>query len=38
VDPFGGGLEIYRSTTDELERAIALAFDRIASERPSGTS
>lgn len=38
VDPFGGGLEDYRSTTDELERTIALAFDRLASERPSGTS
>jgi protein-tyrosine-phosphatase len=34
VDPFGGGLEIYRSTLDELERIVALAFDRIASERP----
>lgn len=33
VDPFGGGLEIYRSTLDELERIVALAFDRIASER-----
>ncbi len=38
VDPFGGGLEIYRSTTDELERTLALAFERIASERPSGAS
>ena len=37
VDPFGGGLEIYRSTLDELERIVALAFDRIASER-SGNS
>jgi protein-tyrosine-phosphatase len=34
VDPFGGGLEIYRSTTDELERIIGKVFDRIASERP----
>jgi protein-tyrosine phosphatase len=34
VDPFGGGLDIYRSTADELERVIALVFDRIASERP----
>lgn len=35
VDPFGGGLEIYRSTADELERAVALVFDRLASERAS---
>lgn len=34
VDPFGGGLEIYRSTLDELERIVALVLDRIASERP----
>jgi protein-tyrosine-phosphatase len=34
VDPFGGGLEIYRSTLDELERIVALAFDRIENERP----
>lgn len=34
VDPFGGGLDIYRSTTDELERIVGLAFDRIASEKP----
>src|ERR1019366_2565620 len=37
VDPFGGGLEIYRSTMDELERIVALAFDRIASERPGNS-
>ena len=34
VDPFGGGLDIYRATVDELERIVALVFDRIASERP----
>ena len=34
VDPFGGGLDIYRSTVDELERIVELVFDRIASERP----
>jgi len=34
VDPFGGGLEIYRSTADELERTVALAVERVASERP----
>lgn len=33
VDPFGGGLDIYRSTVDELERIMVLVFDRIASER-----
>ncbi len=37
VDPFGGGLEDYRSTADELERIVGLVFDRIASER-SGNS
>ncbi len=35
VDPFGGGLDIYRSTTDELERIVELVFDRIATEHPS---
>jgi len=35
VDPFGGDLELYRSTFSELERQVALLFDRIASERPS---
>ena len=34
VDPFGGGLDIYRSTVDELERIVRLVFDRIASEHP----
>jgi protein-tyrosine-phosphatase len=33
VDPFGGGLDIYRQTADELERMVALVFDRIAGER-----
>ena len=36
VDPFGGGLEIYRSTADELERVVELVFDRLVSERPLG--
>ena len=36
VDPFGGGLDIYRSTTDELEREVVLVFDRLATERSSG--
>lgn len=34
VDPFGGDLDIYRSTADELERIVGLVFDRIASEHP----
>ena len=34
ADPFGGGLELYRSTVDELEQMMVLVFDRIASERP----
>lgn len=34
VDPFGGGLDIYRSTTDELEREVGRVFDRLASEWP----
>ena len=37
VDPFGGGLEDYRSTADELERIVGLVFDRIASERPGNS-
>lgn len=36
VDPFGGGLEIYRATADELEREVNLVFDRLAAERTSG--
>jgi len=34
VDPFGGGLEIYRSTADELERTVGLLFDRLSIEWP----
>jgi protein-tyrosine-phosphatase len=33
-DPFGGDLELYRATADELEVEIRRAFDRIAAERP----
>ena len=32
-DPFGGGLEIYRATADELQEEIERVFDRIAAER-----
>ena len=35
-DPFGGDLEVYRSTVDELEREIRRVFDRIAAERAAG--
>lgn len=34
VDPFGGGLEIYRSTVDELTKMVGLVLDRLASELP----
>jgi len=34
-DPIGGDLEIYRTTTDELEQEIRRAFDRIMAERRS---
>jgi protein-tyrosine-phosphatase len=37
-DPFGGGLDAYRSTVDELEDAIARAMDRLAGERTPGRS
>ena len=40
VDPFGGGLDIYRSTTDEIDREVRRMFDRITVEwpAPSGAS
>ncbi len=33
VDPFGGGLDVYRATFDELDRMVGLAFERLVSER-----
>lgn len=33
ADPFGGGLDSYRQTFDELERAIGRVLDRVAAER-----
>ncbi len=30
-DPFGGGLDVYRATADELDRLIGLALDRLAT-------
>lgn len=35
VDPFGGGLDVYRATADELARLIDQALDRIVAEHPS---
>lgn len=32
-DPFGGDLEIYRATFDELEREIRAALDRMVADR-----
>ena len=37
-DPFGGDLEVYRSTYEELEREIKRVFDRISAERAPGAS
>jgi protein-tyrosine-phosphatase len=33
TDPFGGDLDVYRSTVDELELEIQRAVDRLATER-----
>lgn len=32
-DPFGGDLDTYRTTTDELEAAIRKVIDRVCAER-----
>jgi protein-tyrosine-phosphatase len=37
-DPFGGELDLYRETYDELEREIRRAFDRLAAEQSPGVS
>ena len=37
-DPFGGDLDVYRSTYEELEREIRRALDRIAAERATDPS
>ncbi|HEX5436894.1 MAG TPA: low molecular weight protein arginine phosphatase [Gemmatimonadaceae bacterium] len=37
-DPFGGELDLYRETCDELEREIRRAVDRIAAESTPGRS
>jgi protein-tyrosine-phosphatase len=33
ADPFGGDLETYRATADELEEAVRRVVDRLAAER-----
>jgi protein-tyrosine-phosphatase len=33
LDPFGGDLDTYRETFDELERELMRVFDRISAER-----
>ena len=35
-DPFGGDLEAYRSTADDLEAQVKLALDRFLRETPTG--
>ena len=35
-DPFGGGLDLYRITADELEKKIAHILDRITAEPAPG--
>ena len=37
-DPFGGELDLYRETYDELEREVRRAFDRLAAEQSPGVS
>ena len=37
-DPFGGELELYRETFDELDRELRRVLDRIAAERTPGVS
>ena len=36
-DPFGGDLDVYRATYDELERELTRMFDRLLAERGLGT-
>jgi hypothetical protein len=37
-DPFGGDLDVYRATYDELSGEIKRVFDRITAERAPGAS
>ncbi len=36
-DPFGGDLEVYRATYDELHQLIGAVIDRIVRERADGS-
>ncbi len=36
-DPMGAGLDVYRETADELGAEIERVFDRLASERRTGS-
>lgn len=38
ADPFGGDLDLYRSTADELERMVALVLVRIAESNAPGAA
>jgi protein-tyrosine-phosphatase len=37
-DPFGGELDLYRETFEELHRELRLVLERIAAERTPGVS
>lgn len=37
-DPFGGNLDVYRATYDELAREISAVLDRVAGERARRSS
>jgi protein-tyrosine-phosphatase len=37
-DPFGGDLDVYRATYEELDQEIKRVFDRIAAEQAPGPS
>jgi protein-tyrosine-phosphatase len=37
-DPFGGDLDGYRATFDELEEYVRRAFDRLTADRPPRTT
>jgi protein-tyrosine phosphatase len=38
ADPFGGDLDLYRATADELERMVGLVLDRISEAGERGAS
>ena len=37
-DPFGGDLDVYRATIEELGRELRLVLDRVLAERSTGAS